>query len=282
MLVTTIPINYTYGETFKLLPISDIHYDGKGRNSICDIAKLRKHLKEQVDEKTIILGIGDWFGGIIPSDVKRYRKSQDAASGEDILDESINGLAEELMPYREQIYGIGEGNHEDSILIHCGTNLIKRLIEKLSTDTSRPIVHLGYSGLLQLKFGKKSETKTSEKVRSMIIRYHHGWGGGSRTEGADITKFAHDVKFWQAQLFCYGHTHQLKINDLEEGMMVGESSWKTIIKRMVVCGTYQKTFGNGVTATYAEKRGYPPRTLRHPIIYLTPDRVSGVNIKIET
>lgn len=277
MLVTTIPIEYKYGETFKLLPISDIHYDGKGRNSICDIAKLRKHLKEQVDEKTIILGIGDWFGGIIPSDVKRYRKSQDAASGEDILDESIDGLAEELMPYREQIYGIGDGNHEDSILIHCGTNLIKRLIEKLSTDTSRPIVHLGYSGLLQLKF-KEGDSRT----RAMIIRYHHGWGGGSRTEGADITKFAHDVKFWQANLFLYAHVHKLKVNDIEEGIMIGENSWKTIIKRMVVCGTYQKTFSSGVTATYAEKRGYNPATLRHPIIYLTPDRASGVNVRIET
>jgi hypothetical protein len=73
----TINIDYEYGQTFKLLPISDVHYDGKGRNSLCDMAKLRKNLKETVDENTIILGIGDWFGGIIPSDVKRYRKEHD-------------------------------------------------------------------------------------------------------------------------------------------------------------------------------------------------------------
>jgi hypothetical protein len=277
MFAGTIGINYTYGETFKLLPISDIHYDGKGRNSLCDIAKLRKNLKETVDEKTIILGVGDWFGGIIPSDVKRYRKEHDGAAGDDILDEQVDGLAEEFMPYREQIYGIGDGNHEDSILQHCSTDLIKRLVAKLNTGIQKPIVRLGFSWLLQLRF-----LENGGRSRVLVVRGHHGWGGGSRTEGADITKFAHDVKFWQAGLFLYGHVHKLKINDIEEGCMVGDSNWKTFRKRMVVCGTYQKTYSNNGATTYAEKKGYPPTSLRHPIIYLTPDRVSGVNIKIET
>jgi len=281
MIVNTVNIEYKYGETFKLLPLSDIHYDGKGKNSICDSIKLKKDLAERVDDKTIIVGIGDWFGGIIASDVKRYRKEHDAASGEDILDESIDGLTEILMPYREQIYGIGDGNHEDSISQHCGTNLIKRLIANLNSGVQKPILHLGYSWLLQLRFGITGDDK-KERVRSMVVRGHHGWGGGSRTEGADITKFSHDVKFWQADLFLYGHVHKLKINDIEEGRLVGDNSWKTYLKRMVVCGTYQKTYSKSATATYAEKRGFAPTTLRHPLIYLTPDRVSGVNIIVQT
>jgi hypothetical protein len=277
MLVQTINIEYKYGDTFKLLPLSDLHYDGRGRNSLCDIQKLRKDLKERVDEKTIILGIGDWFGGILPSDVKRYRKAHDSASGENILDEQIDGLYEELSPYKEQIYAIGDGNHEDSILIHCGTDLIRRLIAKLNTDIQKPIIHLGYSWLLQLRF-----REIDGRSRTIVIRGHHGWGGGSRTEGADITKYSHDVKFWSADLFLYGHVHRLKLNDIEEGRIVGDSSWKTFLKRMVICGTYQKTYASTQSATYAEKKGFPPVTLRHPIIYLTPDRVSGVTIKIET
>ena len=135
---------------------------------------------------------------------------------------------------------------------------------------------MGYSWLLQIRF-----SENGSRTRAIVIRGHHGWGGGSRTEGADITKFAHDVKFWQADLFLYGHVHKLKINDIEEGRMVGDSSWKTFIKRMVVSGTYQKTYSAGTSTTYAEKRGYPPTTLRHPLIYLEPDKYSGVNIKIE-
>ena len=102
MIVHTITIPYKYGDTFKLLPLSDLHYDGKGRNSICDISKLKRNLAEGVDEKTLIIGVGDWFGGILPSDVRRYRKAHDAADGEDILDHKdpkcldINTIARKL------------------------------------------------------------------------------------------------------------------------------------------------------------------------------------------
>lgn len=275
MIVRTVEVNYKYGDKFKLLPLSDIHYDGRGRNSLCDVAKLRRDLKEQVDDKTMIVGIGDWFGGIIPSDVKRYRKEHDAAKGEDILDEQIEGMAEEFRPYKEQIYAIGDGNHEDTILAKCNTNLTKRLVNTLNTDIKKPILYLGMSWLLQVRF---QENKS--RTRTMVIRGHHGWGGGSRTEGADITKFAHDVKFWQADLFLYGHVHKLKINDIEEGRVVGNNDWKTYRKRMVVCGTYQRTYSKTESTTYAEKKGYPPTTIKHPIIYLTPQWGSGVDIEI--
>ena len=278
MIVHTITIPYKYGDTFKLLPLSDLHYDGKGRNSICDISKLKRNLAEGVDEKTLIIGVGDWFGGILPSDVRRYRKAHDAADGEDILDEQVAGLAEVFKPYSKSIIGLGDGNHCDTILKNCGTDLIKRLGNELNRERNSedPIPLLGFSWLLQLRF-----TENGSRVRSMIIRGHHGWGGGSRTEGADITKFSHDVKFWQADLFLYGHVHRMKMNDIEEGRMVGDFGWKTYLKRMVICGTYQKTFSTSRSATYAEKEGYPSVTLRHPIIYLKPDRVSGVGIRIE-
>jgi hypothetical protein len=264
----TFHIPFKNGDKFKVLPLSDIHYDGRGKNSLCDSDKLKRDLAERVDDKTIILSIGDNFGGIIPSDVKRYRKTHDAAEGEDILDESINGLAEILMPYREQIYGLGDGNHEQSILAHCGTDMTRRLIAILNHGRKNPveIQHLGYSWLLRFAFRRKGGGG-----RSVIIRGHHGWGGGSRTQGADVTKFSHDAQYWNANLFLYGHVHKMKINDIEEGSMVGERGWKTTRKRMCICGTYQKTYSDSRSATYAEMKGYPPTTLRHPIIYLMPN-----------
>jgi hypothetical protein len=278
MIVETVNINYKYGDIFKLLPISDIHYDGKGKNSTCDSVKLKRDLAERVDDKTIILTVGDNFGGIIPSDVKRYRKEHDSSSGSDILDESINGLYEIFYPYREKIYGLADGNHEDSILQHCGTNMTKRLIDKLNDGIKKPILYLGYSWLLKINFREPNKSRS----RSIVIRGHHGWGGGSRTEGADVTKFAHDVKFWQANLFLYGHVHKLKINDIEEGRMVGNKGWKTDLKRMVVCGTYQRTYAKSTAVTYAEKKGYPPTSIRHPLVYIKPQRDSGVGIEIKT
>lgn len=277
MIVETVHIPYKAGDIFKLIPISDIHYDGKGKNSLCDSNKLKKDLAEEVDDKTIILTVGDNFGGILPKDVKRYRKEHDSAEGPDILDESIEGLAEIFMPYREQIYGLSDGNHEDTILANCGTNMTKRLVEKLNNGIKKPISYLGYSSLFQIKFREKDG-----RGRTLVVRLHHGWGGGSRTQGADVTKFAHDVQYWDAQLFLYGHVHKMKTNDIEEGKIVGENSWKSYLKRMCICGTYQKTYSKSRSATYAERKGYPPTSMRHPIIYLKPNNDSGVDIKITT
>jgi hypothetical protein len=64
--------------------------------------------------------------------------------------------------------------------------------------------------------------------------------------------------------------------------MIGDNSWKTYLKRMLVCGTYQRTYSASRAATYAEKKGYPPTSLRHPVVYLSPDRTSGVNVEIRS
>ena len=75
---------------------------------------------------------------------------------------------------------------------------------------------------------------------------------------------------------------KLKLNDIEEGRIIGDNKWKTYLKRMVICGTYQRTYSASKTATYAEKKGFPPTSLRHPVIYLKPQADGGVDIKIET
>ena len=271
MIARTISVPYKMGDRFKILPIGDIHYDGKKSCSTCDSKKLKKFLEKNVDSKTIIIGMGDWFGGIIIKDLKRYKKDTDGAEGAAILDESVKGLVDIFKPYSKNIVAIGDGNHEESILVQCGTNLTERLIDKLNPK----ILYMGYSWLLKLSF---NENKA--RIRPLIIRGHHGWGGGNNSEGGDLTKFAHDVKFWQAQLFLYGHVHKIKANPMEEGIMVGDNRWRTIEKKMVVCGTFQKTYTNTTVATYAEKRGYHPASTTTPVITAIPTDQDGVKIEV--
>jgi predicted phosphodiesterase len=275
MYVDTVYIPYKkLDEQFKILPISDIHYGHKS----CDVKKLKKDLSERVDDKTIILGLGDWADSIIVTD-KRYRKEDDGTPSGAILDDQVNGLYEIFKPYAKQIYGIGDGNHEDVVHKKCNSLLMPKLCAKLATEDHKPL-WLGYSWLLELVFyvdlkGQKTQT------RGLIVRGHHGWGGGARTEGADITKFSHDVKFWQADLFLYGHTHRTKLNDLEVGMKVGKSGWRTQLKRMAVCGTYQRTYSNTQIPTWAETKGFPPVSIRTPIIWAKPHWQSGVELRVE-
>lgn len=273
MIVKTIPIIYNYGDIFTLLPIADIHLG----NLTSDLSKLKKDL-QAINGKTLIIGLGDWLDSILVKDKKRYRKALDATESEAIIDKQIEQCAEIFRPYADKLIGLGDGNHEEKIIDLCGTNPTKRLCEKLSTQ-EHEVIYLGYSWLLQLVF-RKDEVEGGGQTRTIIVRGHHGWGGGSRTEGADITKYSHDVKFWQADIFLYGHVHKLKTNDVEEGRIIGQDKWITVQKKMIVCGTYQKTYTNDTTATYAERMGYPPVSVRNPKIFIKPEKI-GAKITVE-
>lgn len=251
------------------MPLSDIHYG----NTTCDVKKVKRDLSE-VGDKHIILGIGDWLDSIIVKDAKRYAKSMDASKGDAIIDEQIDELAEIVRPAAKQIVGLGDGNHEEVIIRQCGTNPIKRLCEKLSTS-EHTVKYLGYSWLLRLLFRSQNGNG-----RTVVVRGHHGWGGNSRTEGADITKFSHDVKFWQSDVFLYGHVHKLKCNDVEEGRITGNNKWATFKKRMLVCGTYQRTYSNTTTATWAETKGFQPTSIGHPKIFIRPNK-EWVEMKVQ-
>ena len=269
MIATTVNIEYKYGDTFTILPISDIHLG----NATCDVKKLKADLEAHYTDKTLFIGVGDWLDMLIVSDQKRYNKEHDATEGNDIIDQQIERCREIFEPYKSGIIGIGDGNHEEVITRKCSTNPIKRLCAALSTET-HPVIYLGYSWLLDVVF-----SENGARARTLTIRGHHGWGGNSRTQGADITKYSHDVKFWRADLFLYGHVHKLKLDDIEEGRKVGKDGWKTFNKRMLVCGTYQRTYGEGTTATWAETKGFHPAKIAHPIVYATPLANGGVDIK---
>lgn len=192
-------------------------------------------------------------------DAKRYVKSLDGTEGDAVIDNEIEGLFELLSPYSKQILGIGDGNHEETIIRQCGTNPVKRLAEKLGTK------YLGYSWLFNLKF-----TWNGGAGKTLTIRGHHGWGGNTRTAGGDLTKYSHDCRFWDADLFLYGHTHNVRSCPIEVGKLIGDNKWKTFVRYMVVCGTYQRTYTDTATATYAERMGFPPTSIRTPRIILRP------------
>lgn len=277
MHVETIYIPYKkMDDTFKLLPISDIHFGHKS----CDKAKLVRDLKEKVDKRTIIVGVGDWADSILIKDAKRYRKEDDDNPTGEIADEQVEGLRQIFAPYADKVYAIGDGNHEDELNIRAGTNLMRRLCDALETDNHKPL-YMGLNWLLDIVFYVEDENGNKSQTRSCLVRGHHGWGGAGRTEGGDITKYSHDVKFWDADLFLYGHTHKLKMAPVDRGRKTGKNSWRTDKKYMAVCGTYQRTYSNNQIPTWAERKGFPPVSLGTPTIYLSPRWNGGVEIKVE-
>jgi len=243
--LVTYRIPYKYGQTFTLKPLYDFHKGAKAHDS-----RALKEFLSDSDENTYFFGGGDWFDGIITTD-KRYIKSSDITSGDDILDQPVDEMEEIIEPIAPRLIGIGMGNHEYTVLKKCGTNLTKRLVKRLKKkgyDTK----FLGYSGLIKINFREKAG-----RGRSLLIHYHHGWGGGSRTEGGSLTKYAKDINYYSADIGLYGHDHKKLTYEIARLDVVGNK----IINKPIhigLCGTFLKTFISGEDTTYSELKGYPP------------------------
>jgi hypothetical protein len=254
MIIASRSIPYKYGDTIRLKPIFDVHLG----NRFCDVKEFKKYLTENDTPSTYFIGGGDLLDSIIVSDAKRYRKSDDATDGDDIIDQQVNDMRDILLPYKDRILGLCAGNHEDVITKRCSTNPTKRLCEALDTQ------FLGYSCLFQLKM-----RDNGGRGRMVTIRLHHGWGGGSRTRGANITKFERDMGKWDADIFLYGHVHQKQFDRMPR---LGLSGSKLISKPqlLAICGTYLKTYSDTCDPSWAETRGFPPVEMGGIVINIKP------------
>jgi predicted phosphodiesterase len=250
-------VTYRYGDEIKLKVMADVHLG----HTYCDVTAFKQYLEDS-DRNTYFIGNGDLLDAIITKDMRRYRKSLDATQGDDVIDQQILMIYDLLAPYKRKILGLGSGNHEDYITKFCGTDPMKRLCEMLD------VPFLGYSWLFKLYMREPD----GARVRSVIIRGHHGWGGGSRTEGADLTKYWREAAGWDADIFIYGHVHQKKQDRRPRGGLAGD---RTLIARpqiLVINGTFLKTFSDGVDPTYAESRGYPMTEIGGVTIHIKPNR----------
>lgn len=244
-------------ESFTFLPISDVHLG----NYLCDEKQLHAHLaKHAVKDNTFIFTVGDISDSIIASDAKRYLKSHVDYDGDDILNDQAVRIKKIFEPYKEKIIAWGDGNHEDNIVKRCSYNISKDVATRLEAP------YTGYVYMIHLSF----QHKPKGKVSLLKIFCHHGWGGGSRTAGAVLTKYASHSLGVDADICCYAHDHRC-LSDYN--VIIGSSGMRAIEKKryVVVCGSYLKTFSKTSSSSYSEKGGYRATAISSPIITIWPD-----------
>lgn len=261
-------LTYKFGDTFTLKPLFDIHLGNKA----CDERAFKQYLAES-DESTYFIGGGDLMDAVIVSDAKRYRKGIDASPTDDIIDYQVDRTAAMLYPYRERILGLGSGNHEDNLVTRCSVDMTRRLCRLLD------VPYIGYSGLYRLRFREPTTNGDNGRVRTIDIRYHHGWAAG-RTPGGQLTSNTKDVMHWDADIFLYGHGHKLLTDTVSRLSVVGECKLTSKDLVICLCGTFLKTYILGET-TYSEKKGYSPIRIGSPYITIRPTR-EGVQLKAHT
>lgn len=179
-------------------------------------------------------------------------------------------LYEILKPIKDQIIGIGDGNHESTIIRKCNTNPTKNLIKFLYGKDLIKEKYLGFQGLGQIIF-----EENGARIRTIIIRWHHGWGGATTTEGYTITKYSKDIAYYDADIYLYGHTHENKQTRINRFGLLKNN--KLVAKDIIlaICGSYKKSFLMGPTITWEETKGFKPLAIGTPIIFLQP-KIEGI------
>lgn len=256
MILYTYRIPYKYGQTIRLKPFFDSHIGHR----YSDTKAIQKYLADS-DENTYLLGGGDTIDAIITSDLKRYRKGDDATEGQAVIDEQVD-YTERLVKdnFKGHIIGLMLGNHEGTILKKCGVNPIRHLCKSLDCKS------LGRSCLIKLIFREEKG-----RGRTLMIYAHHGWGGGTRTVGGSITKYSKMLPYWEADIFLFGHDHKLDTHKESRLSMVGNKLISRP-KRMYLCGTFLKTLSTTDEPTYSEEAGFPPVEIGGLNLSIRPDR----------
>jgi len=252
------------GTEFKLIPYGDVHLGA----AACERERFREMLRRHGKQKnTYLIDMGDACECIIPVDNKRFRPSsvhpallEGTVPAEDWIDTEINWYVEDLKKYidTDKHLGIVAGNHHDTIAKRYGTDPTRRIAARLG------IKNLGYCFYYRLIF-----KHTSGRTSSLLIYGHHGWGGGGRTDGGSITKYARDARNHTGTDICiYGHDHKKWVYPIIRTEPIGNKQKE---RRALVAntGTFLKTHGSTEAPTYSELAGYPPTDLGYVIFKIT-------------
>lgn len=253
--VHRITIPYT-GENkeFYFLLSSDHHWDNPDSNR----QMIEKHLKEAMKKGAKVFMIGDFFCAMQGkydkrSDKKKMRPEHMAGNYLDLL---VNTATDWLMPYRDCIAVIGQGNHETAITGRHETNLIERLVERLNIGHTDKVYMGGYGGWIRLNF----EHHKGGARMPLNIKYFHGSGGGGAVTHGIIQSQRQAVFLPDADIIISGHVHEQYTTAFTQERLTPDG--KIILKEQwhVRMPTYKDEYKDGYAGWHIET-GKPPKPI---------------------
>lgn len=180
----------------EFLMLSDVHFD----SPYCDRKLLETLLNQAKEKNAPIVIFGDWYDAMQSKNDPRREKDElmEEYKSSQYLDRLVMSSADFLLPYRELIVLVGEGNHDADIRRKLESDLIWRLSRELG------VMHMGYAGFVVFQF---SNAKSGSHRAKKELFYHHGSGGGGEvTKG---TMRAQRQAAWAtADIYVGGHIHE--------------------------------------------------------------------------
>ena len=248
MLKTESVIEVKHNEPIYLIPFGDLHYGHRDSN----ILEFKRMLKENKNEDSYFIGLGDIFDSIIQSDI-RFQISQ--LSGmergpliDDLMDHYVKEFTKMWKEFdiSQKVLLMGIGNHEENMQRRYGTNPTKRFCE------SEGINYGAYSGYHTVLLRNKSW------AGALNIFYHHGYGGGARSGGYPITKYEREMMWSDADIFLFGHDHRRHLQPYSyiKCSTNGQFLYKTR-RVLAICGGFLENRPVTEYPSYAEIKMYP-------------------------
>ena len=255
--ILVFPIQYKSAkDIIKVKPIMDLHKGDK----TSDLKAFKKFISDK-DDKTYFFTNGDLWDSIYFRD-KRFKASgHNHTDIDDPIDVEIDEMVELLTPIKDRIICVGHGNHEETILKMCHTNMSKRLAKALD------VPYLGYSFWFRLYLNWNGG-----RIRNVDVFCSHGFGGGTRTEGGSITKYSKFADRFSCDLFVVGHDHKKQYVKYPILGIAGDKEVKLIGRTKAVClgGSWKKAYSNNTDSTWEEGKGF------------TGNEIGGITIEIKT
>lgn len=254
----------------RLVYIGDLHIGAR--------AFARKRFREFLETnmtlpQSYIIGMGDHMDTIVLSDSKRFRLNvldpsyYQMDDPEAIMDHQFADCYSLLEPHKSRILGLTCGNHEDVFIKRYGHNPHKRLCNDLGCEDLSAM-------WMKTLFLRDPHGKT----RSLKLYGAHGHGGATRTEGGNVTKYSHQTKYFDADIYAWGHTHDLWYKAMPCVTTDRAGRWRDRTKHLINTGSFKKGLGKDVT-TWEETMGFPPRRLGGVVVTLTP-RQAGIVVQV--
>lgn len=236
-----------------VLLASDLHYD----NPWCDRKLLRRVFDEARRKDASIFLIGDTFCAMQGRYDPRSDKSKLGPEyrTDDYVDALVREQVKFLADYADLVKLISYGNHETNILKRLETDLIQRTVGALKAGNPSAKIDSGsYAGWVRFRFHRDNN-----RVRSHMLHYDHGSGGGGPVTKGVIGANRRSVYLPDAQTVASGHIHERWIFPVTRERV--DRAGKTYIdEQMHLClGSFkeERLPGHG----FHVERGRPPKPM---------------------
>lgn len=233
-----------------IIPIGDVHFGDKAFNKE-GRAKLKGYLDWVLDNPNARV----FLNGDIYNVASRVSKTDPFESDTNEYHEAI----EFFKPYKDQIIGATDGNHEARMLDMFGVSPMAYFCLSLG------IPYCKWSAVVRVKVDKRTDNGAKGRYnQNYFVYFHHTTGGGGTIGGKlnRVTKLRDIVE--GIDVYCGNHNHQLAV--APQDVYYPSMQSKGLIKRRiwyVDCGSYLEW-----DSSYAEKGMMTPTKLGSPRIRL--------------